>query len=82
MSNQDAGHEAGNATVNAMLRSGQVRVAVDTAYAEQTQKHDPAEAQRVAAQIEKLPNAFLRLTDPDGVARLLKREAGRVEANE
>jgi predicted aspartyl protease len=80
----DKDHEIGNATVNAMLRSEQVRVAVDTgaSYAPPTVKLSPAEARRAAAQIEQLPNGFLRFTDPDGVARVMKREAGRVEGDE
>jgi hypothetical protein len=81
MSESDQDHEIGNATVNAMLRSEQVRVAVDTAYGEPAVKLSPVEARRAAGQIEQLPNEFLRFTDPDGVARVMKREAGRVEAD-
>lgn len=73
-------YETGNATVNAMFRDSNVRMKVDTAYAEQRIRLDPATPLKTASQLRDIDNILLGLTAPAAVADALEYEVERLKA--
>jgi len=71
----------GNATINAMLRDGTVRLSVNAEHNDSVKRMSPSEAYRLASNIRSLPVDLLQLGEPEAVADRLEIEAERVEQN-